>query len=362
LLLAAGFGYFIFATAARKGWFLQKVNYQTSLNSAQGLKEGDPVMLMGFNVGEIMKIEANKPGDYFGVTIYFRIRQPYFGYVWTDSSVKAAAADFLGGRVLEVTKGYGGVPTVLETTNKIAAGILNAKHYEAELTSRRAQGKSAAESLAELNLAARNSPEMFYIALKGAPPYWLHPAESPAVTERLERVMDQIERALPDILRLTNDLARVLDNSAQAASNLNLVATGVRPAAEDLARLMSQLQGPGALGDWLLPPGATVQAASALTNANALLAAADARLAHLATELGRSLENLAAITSSLNMQVQANTNIVKSVSDAIVHTDQLVQGLKRHWLLRSAFRESKTNSPPPASAATQRAPKDPFQK
>jgi hypothetical protein len=43
--------------------------------------------------------------------------------------------------------------------------------------------------------------------------------------------------------------------------------------------------------------------------------------------------------------VSANTNLVKAVSDAIIHTDELVQGLKHHWLLRSAF---KTKNPPAA--------------
>jgi len=33
------------------------------------------------------------------------------------------------------------------------------------------------------------------------------------------------------------------------------------------------------------------------------------------------------------------------VSSAIVHTDQLVQGLKHHWLLRSAFKEKPPAKP-----------------
>jgi len=34
--------------------------------------------------------------------------------------------------------------------------------------------------------------------------------------------------------------------------------------------------------------------------------------------------------------------IGKTIADA----DDLVQGLKRHWLLRSAFKKEKTNAPP----------------
>jgi hypothetical protein len=47
----------------------------------------------------------------------------------------------------------------------------------------------------------------------------------------------------------------------------------------------------------------------------------------------------------LNAQVQANSNILGSISKIVVDTDDFVQGLKRHWLLRSAFKTKATNVP-----------------
>jgi hypothetical protein len=35
-----------------------------------------------------------------------------------------------------------------------------------------------------------------------------------------------------------------------------------------------------------------------------------------------------------------------------------MQGLKRHWLLRSAFRSKGTNTPPPGAREPIRSPKD----
>lgn len=362
-LLLAGFGYYIYNTAARKGWFIQKVAYSTSLNSATGLKEGDPVMLMGFNVGEITGIEANDPNDYYGVTIYFRVKKPYFGYIYTDSKVKAATADFLSGRRLEIIKGYSGVPTVTMTTNRIATGLLNTAHFATEYSALTNQGKTYGEAVSILNNLARTNPTAFYRPLKGAPTYWLEPAESPAVTERLEQVVDQVEKALPSFLGLTNQLTAILVNGANVTSNLNVIAVNMGPASKNLADLSAQLRGPGALGEWLLPPGGSGQIATALTNANSLLSSTDTNLILLVGELSRSLDNLANITSNLNAQVQANTNIVTSVSDAIIHADDLVQGLKRHWLLRSAFKKPKTNEPPArATEPPARAPNDPFKK
>ena len=43
--------------------------------------------------------------------------------------------------------------------------------------------------------------------------------------------------------------------------------------------------------------------------------------------------------------------ISKTVSDA----DDFVQGLKRHWLLRSAFKTKTTNAPPTNISAQERS-------
>ena len=81
------------------------------------------------------------------------------------------------------------------------------------------------------------------------------------------------------------------------------------------------------------------QLQGALTNANALLANTD-------TNLTAILLQLADITSNLNAQVQANTNMLSSLSKTVADADDFVQGLKRHWLLRSAFKTKATNAPP----------------
>src|ERR1019366_5217931 len=136
-LLLFGFGYYIYNRAETKGWFLKKVNYQTSISSGAGLKVGDSVKLMGFEVGEITAIIPNDPSESYNITVRLRIKEPNYGYIWSDSKVKVVAGDFLGNRYLEITKGKGGVPSVHESTNKVADGLL-IHHYvrerEKELT------------------------------------------------------------------------------------------------------------------------------------------------------------------------------------------------------------------------------------
>src|SRR5271157_6512893 len=77
LILLGGFSFYLYSTAQTRGWFVTKLNYATGLNDSSGFSLGDPIRLMGFNVGEITKIELNEPSAQRGVTIFFNIREPY---------------------------------------------------------------------------------------------------------------------------------------------------------------------------------------------------------------------------------------------------------------------------------------------
>jgi uncharacterized phage infection (PIP) family protein YhgE len=153
---------------------------------------------------------------------------------------------------------------------------------------------------------------------------------------------------LPHFLNLTNQLTEVLANSAQAASNVNAIALNAQPTITNLAEITTQLREfDGSLGRWLFSTNLNQQLDRAAANANATLGSVDINLLVVAEKLTRSLDNLANLTSNLNAQVQSNTNVLSQISAAVIHTDELVQGLKRHWLLRSAFKTKATNQPPP---------------
>jgi len=107
-----------------------------------------------------------------------------------------------------------------------------------------------------------------------------------------------------------------------------------------------------------LPANINRQLEVTLGTADTTLASANTNLTALAENLGRSLDNLANLTSNLNSQVQVNTNILGEISRAIIDADAFVQGLKRHWLLRSAFRTKDTIAPPAAPPFLLRSPKE----
>ena len=398
VLMAAGLAYYIFQTAKRKGTFDTKVRYFTLARSGAGLKVGQAVRLMGREVGEITDIELQPPGDYYDVFIAFEVKEPYYGYLWEDSRAKIVASDFLGGRVLELTKGTNGPPTYLSRpfkevpidglgaylgsndvrfvdeiydqygTNIIARPLdsLTTTNHEAILASRSVTMVRLIDSPVETKKptgiwddkqARYLTPDSDEKTKKG---YFLQPDEAPAIADRLEKVVKTVEIALPNILELTNRLNLVLDNTALTATHADELLLSARPIVNNLTKLTTELSSgkQGALGEWILSPEMNRQISEALISANTLLTNSDARLTGVAVDIDQTLENLANITGNLHAQVKANTNIVSEVSKLIVDAYDMVQGLKRHWLLRSAFKNkpgaSTSSQPPPRRAVSPR--------
>jgi ABC-type transporter Mla subunit MlaD len=323
LLAAAGFSYYVYHLAERKGWFLVKARYFTFLRTGAGLQIGQPVKLMGFDVGWVTLIEAMPADDRtYDVYVEFILKEPYYGYIWSDSKCKVVA-DLFGGRYLEVTKG--------KADDARTAYAFDQKTMR--LTGIWVKGN--------------------YQPIR--PPndkYWVPSDEAPALNERVENLARVIEAALPSFLNLTNQIATVLSNSAALTAHLDATVLDLRPTVNHLQVLTARLTNSGALGEWLLPTEVNAQLVQTLSAATTTLGASsqtltnvDRSLIQLTQSLDLSLVNLANITSNLNAQVQSNDQILSQISSAIVQADTLMRGLKEHWLLRSAFKEKSTNTP-----------------
>jgi ABC-type transporter Mla subunit MlaD len=392
-LLLFGFGYYLYHTAERKGWFKIRAPFFTYVQSSEGLKVGDDVVMMGFPVGSITRIHAQPPGDPHNVLVEFEIRDDSdsFRYVRTGGSfVKVNSADFLGKRQLEVTRGTNGLGSyAICVTQPIAILGLDEAKKNAALSPGRWQlaqdvvdeqtnvifhaydwvaavlDESNAPLLAHCTFAS-NSIYVYdntvnrdrivaswhrrnhrYENFKpGSEDAWLRAVETPPVSDQLQAIVSQVQAALPNILAVTNKLFAVLDNAANATSNLNITLVAAQPLVTNFAVISAELREPGRPLVWALGTNGNEKIQGALTNLNSLLADTDTNLNTLTTGIGQTLENLAGITSNFNAQVQANSNLLWGVSKTVTDADGFIQGLKHHWLLRSAFRTQATNQPP----------------
>ncbi len=524
LLLLVGLSTYLYHTAQRKGWFVSKVTYCTTLYSGAGLAVGDPVTLWGFNVGEITRIDTQPPEDVFNVYVEFTVRAPYFGYLWTEGTrARVTAADFLGKRAIEVTKGDNYVPThlvwpwrelsptealklsepshfvfldelpgsaatagswafaagdlkdspalaskltrqgdsvsayvnsrlseatrsrlltwtdpatlpddlqalMVEDLNAIVAGesiwdearfrdvpvrgeardlletapaggrlarlnrVLLEDAYPVELARKPIPPVTRLLeplSVTALQLAASNAIERIRLADRTRPlnevtlvwdlatrryvpfgpqirPYWLEPREMPAIADRVDALFSQVET------NLSQHLTRILTNSVQLTTHADELLVRTGPLLSNLTFISTQLTNPaGSLGDWLLPvemrdqllstlrsaDDTLTNATATLTNASAMMVAVNTNLVELTAQLDAPLASLSTIISNLNTQVQANTNFVSTLNDLLLHTDELIQGFKRHWFLRGAFKTKPTNAPSAKPAKVLQSPK-----
>jgi ABC-type transporter Mla subunit MlaD len=377
-LLLFGFGYYIYHTAERKGWFKIKAPFFTYVKSSEGLNVNDPVVMMGFQVGQITLIHAMPPGDPHNVRVEFEITDPYFRYIRTGGSfVKVNSADFLGKRELEITRGTNGLGSYevvvtqpisvlsLDDAKKLAVKSPGQWQLAQDVLDENSNVVFHAYDHEETVLDESNAALLAQCAFESNSIYvydntekdkdhivaswyrpkhryqnftptsedaYLHAVETPPISDQLQAMVLQVQTALPNILGLTNQLAAVLSNSIAATANLNTDLAEARPLLTNFTGISDQLKVPGGVLTWALGTNGSEQLQDALTHANATLAGTD-------TNLTAILFHLADITSNLNMQVQENTNMLGSISKIVTDADDLVQGLKKTWFLRSAFKK-----------------------
>jgi hypothetical protein len=393
-LLLFGFGYYIYHTAERKGWFKIKAPFFTYLQSSTGLSVGDDVVMMGFAVGKITSVEPQKPYEKYNVKVEFEVTDPYFRYLWTGGSfVKVNSADFLGKRQIEVTRATNGYAICvtqpisiysLDEAKKLAVAAPGHWQLAQDVVDAMTNVVFHAYEPVEAVLAESNAPVLANCVFETNSIYvydntvkrdrivaswhrrnhryenftpnsedaYLRAVETPPISDQIQAMVLQVQGALPGILALTNKLSAVLDNAnttlgnaALATSNLNTTIVAAQPLVTNFAVISAQLREPGGVINWALGTNGDAQLQGALTNLNALLANTDTNLNTLTGDVGLTLENLAGITSNLNVQVQQNSNLLWGISKTVTDSDDFIQGLKRHWLLRSAFRTPATNRP-----------------
>jgi ABC-type transporter Mla subunit MlaD len=376
-LLIFGFGFYIYHTAERKGWFKIKAPFHIYVKSSSGLNIGDPVVMMGFPVGQITRIHAMPPRDPDNVRIDFEVKDDYFRYLWSGGSFAKINSGLLGTSQLEVTRGTNGYelvvtqPVSLHSLDEAKSLMLSAPdHWQLsqDVLDVNSNLLFCAYERLEYVFDPTNAPVLavanlvsnsiyiydnqvnrdrivaswdtryrhYKIFSPGHDSAWMPTVEPPAIADQLSAIVGQVQAALPGILALTNKISTVLDNAANATSNLNLTLIAAQPVLTNVAVITGELREPGSPLIWALGANGNSQIQGGLTNLNSLLVNTD-------TNLGALLINLSDITGELSSQIRGNTNLVGGIYKTIMDADDMLQGLKRHWLLRSAF---KTNQPP----------------
>jgi len=332
ILMLTGLVYYVRHTAAERGWFTLRVPYYTMIADGTGVKVGAPVTMLGFTVGEITEVNTTELSKWmrdakFNVFVGFTIRDPYHGYIWTDSKVKLGAGDLLGGRSLEVVIGDSGFVTVVTKSGEPARMMSDKYAWKA------------------------GDDNFNYVTLEEQPKgYYLRADQDKPLTERLTEIANQVNDALPGVLAMTNQLNVALANLTNITGQVSTVMPQVEGAITDLRLLVATvqpaLQRPGGIGDLLLPTNLNTQLTLTLSNLNPGVGP----LAETLGGVNQRLAELGLLLTNVNTQLDQNTNLVANVNELTQDAGSLMQSietlLRRHWLLRSAFKTNDTKKGP----------------
>lgn len=351
LLLLVSFLGFVKRVADARGWFVTEVPYYTYLPDATGIRPGVPVNMMGFKVGEVVAVDAlssdSRLGldgwDYYftnnyNVFVQFKVRDPYPGYIGTDSKVIIGGipVDLAGGVFLDIrmasayaTPTYqemeGGKPSVLwekfafqlpnplygftaeDRTNQfLKYGPLTngQKGYYLELEQGETLMVQAQRILGKIDSMAAVLEESL-----------------PVLTDEVEQSLGIVRRALPDM-----------------TAEVQLLLTAAR---ETIPLLTNNLE--LILGNTRLLTEQLTETIPLLTNSVAqTLVSADALTSTLASQVPLLTSNVNLTLTNLNVLLGRDTNITSNTSLLISNVNHLV---RHHWLFRSAFSRGQETGP-----------------
>lgn len=335
LLVLLALGWWLKTTGDARGWFVLEVPYYTYLEDAGTIREGTPVKMMGFTIGKVDRVITAEDNGYnrsrkFNVFVHFLVREPFFGYIHTDSTSRLGGAgiELLGGSWLELTRAEGlGVPTVLITNT--TALVLNDRFGH------------AAPSTERTNQFLNYRP--FRRRDNG---YFITTETSISLMNNAEASAAILRNALPG---LTNQLAEILNDIHGLVADL-------RPS----------LTKAGGMGDLLIPTNLTSRLALTLddlhglqerlapvmTNANQTLLVAQETsrdLKPLFSDVQGAVTNIQGLVTALQQQV-TSTNLLGNVSrladKAALLADTTDTLMRRHWLFRSAFQTNSARTTP----------------
>ncbi len=107
---------FVFFLGGDQAFFGDKVHYRILFNSTAGLYKGDPVLLTGVEVGNVVEIGFPEAIDLKKILVKIEVDKEIQDRIRQDSRAKVASASLVYGKVVELSMGSPELPVLPENT------------------------------------------------------------------------------------------------------------------------------------------------------------------------------------------------------------------------------------------------------
>lgn len=319
----------VFVARGQK-WFEKRHRYIATFAKVQGVKPGTPVTISGMEVGSVNSFRLNAEGK---VEIQMDILRSYKDFIRKDSEVTIATA-LLGGKTVEISRGSPDLPPAAEKQVLPSQEPRDLTDFLQEIDVK-APLKKVDEALENLkSLTARlNSPE----------------GELFTILKNVEFISAQLKEGRGSAGAVLRD-PKLYREAAAAAEAANRSAAHIEEAAANAARISRELPAvvqqvdgrireiQGILGDI---KKATAELTPILENVKQTAAEGPAIAANV-KEISREMRE---ITGDVKRTTPELPELVHQTRETVEDADQVLTGLRNHWLIRGWVSPSRQDSP-----------------
>ena len=319
----------IFMARGQK-WFEKRYRYVAIFAKVPGVKPGTPVTISGMEVGSVNSFRLNPEGK---VEVQMDILESYRDFIRSDSRVTIATA-LLGGKTVEVTRGSPNQPPAAERTTlssqepRELTDILQEIDVKAPL-------KKVDEALENLkSLTARlNSPE----------------GELFTILKNVEFISAQLKEgqgtagALLRDRKLYREAAAAAESARRSATQIEEITAKAAEVSRELPAIVQQVDGrireiQGILRD---VKKAAAELSPILENVRQTTTEGPAIAANV-KDISRDVRE---ITEDVKKTTPELPELLHQTQETIEDADQIITGLRNHWLIRSGIPPSRKDSP-----------------
>ncbi len=319
----------VFVARGQK-WFEKRYRYAATFTKVQGVKPGTPVTISGMEVGSVNSFRLNAQGK---VEIQMDILESYKDFIRSDSQVTIATA-LLGGKTVEVGRGSPDRPPAAERQvlpsqePRELTDILQEIDVKAPLK----KVDEALENLRSLT-AKLNSPE----------------GELFTILKNIEFISAQLKEgqgtagALLKDRKLYREAAAAAESANRSAVRIEEITAKAAEISRELPAIVQQVDGRIREIQVILAEvkRATAELPPILEHVKQTAAEGPAIAANV-KEITRDVRE---ITGDVKKTTPALPELVHQTQETIEAADQVIVGLRNHWLIRGRVSPSREDSP-----------------
>ena len=319
----------VFVARGQK-WFEKRNRYVATFAKVQGLKPGAPVTISGMEVGSVKSFRLNAQGK---VDVQMEVMESYQDFIRGDSQVTIASA-LLGGKTLEIKRGSPNFPVAAEGHILLSQEPRELTDLLQEIDVKTPLKKvdEALENLKSLTTKL-NSPEgELFTILKNVE----------FISAQLKEGQGTAGAILRD-RKLYQEVTAAAESANRSATHLEEITAKAAGISRELPAMVQQVDGrirevQGILGD---VKKATAELPLILENVKQTTAEGPA-IAASVKDISRDVRE---ITGDVKKTTPELPELVHQAQETIEDADQIITGLRNHWLIRGWVSPSRKDSP-----------------